>query len=805
MKAFFKLNVKQLVGRAMSAIEPLTPIQYVYSLHTRDLRNVSPANMLFDNKGNRLAGRFASTDITNGFPSPVIWSWFWPVVLLSVLGAVLLSLAAVFGVWIPVKAFSASYMAQGSGIGSSVLKASLDAYIGMVSITAVAMIPTWVMSYYGYLIVAEAEPTRMAHHAYWLLIGVPSIAVVLVPVLGPAAAAVVTLVFPWVMYWLRLNAMELARHNALRDASESAKGLTGLPDANVHERQRKAQAEKAFNDKLADGRPAPLMTLGVETGWVREETGNPLSADKGAVVGISLGEDSSTHIWFFGNTGSGKTSGGFKRAIKAWRDNKMGGQLVVDAKGGSLPIEMHAAGLITHLVWPAKGTKINLMASLNPVAFAHAMAKCFSDHSKASVFDGSTRIYIACAASLIRFAVRHGVPGVRNSFGYLDTFCTNPDERTRVLEFMAQNMKDEFKAKPSLKKAHYQWAMRYPNLPNETRGSVDFTMDVWLKELTTNEEIGDMLTGDDGVDVADLVCRGESVGIVLSEKDGYAGRLALTLIKTAVFSRIKARSQIPNWRALGETDVQVVVDECAPVIEDLDEEAASQLRSLGARMVYGTQSYDQVVNRLGGEREANAFLDSFKSIGTFNASGAGDAGMAGTYAYISSRVGSVYRLDKHNTDITAVALDKSVAKTRASGLENKRLGGIADMLSSLTTTVAEMRRSLSLSPQSLAERKDRMRLAASETYQLRLLPAIMPEEFTYLLKGTHKFAGVLSRGTVGRVVTLDMTPGIEQEPDERTVAFFQQRIELARQRALGASAKPMGLPSKQHEEVFENA
>ena len=792
MKMLFRLDVRKLIGRAMAAIEPLTPIQYIYRHHTRDLRNVTPANLLWDNKGNRLAGRFASTDITNGFPSPLIWSWFVPIALLSVLSFIALSMAVVFGAWIPIKAYSASFMAQGSGVAASAAKAALDVYVGMMMVTAVAMIPAWMMSYYGYLIIAEAEPTRMAHHTYWGLIIIPSLAIVLVPELGPAFAAAVSLAFPWLMYWVRITAMEMARHNALRDASDSAKGLTGLPDATVRQEQLKRQAERALNDVLHDGRPAPLLVLGVETGWVRNETGNSASADKGGIVGISMGNDLSTHLFIFGNTNSGKTSGPLRRVAKAWHKFKMGGALFIDAKGGALPIALHEARLCEHLIWPAKGTYINLMASLSPVAFANAMMKTFSDHSKASVFDGSTRIYIACATTLIRFATKVKVEGVRNSFGYLDTFCTNHAERDRVLDILAREHGAVMKSRQSYYKAHQQWATRYPALPDDTRGSVDFTMDVWLKEITTNEEIGDQLSSDvdpqgkPALDIAELVCNGASVGIVLSEKDGYAGRLALTLIKTAVFARIKARAQVANWRELGETDVLVEVDECSPIIEDLDEEAASQLRSLGARLVYATQSYDQVVKRLGGEREANAFLDSFKSIGTMNASGAGDAGMAGTYAYISSRLGSIYRLDKHNTDIEAVALDKSVQKTRASGLENRRLGGLGDMLSSVTTTIAEMRRSLSLSPQSLSERKDRNRLASTESYQLRLLPAIMPEELTYLLKGTHRFAGILERGTIGRVTVTDMTPGVEDEPDERTV-MFAQRIEERQRKRVGQS------------------
>lgn len=780
--SIFSLDASKVVGRAMAAIEPLTPVQYTYAMHTRDLRNLTPASFIFDNKGRRLAGRFSPADVTDGFPSPSIWAFFLPMLVLSALGALLLAVATFFGFWIPLATYGSAYaadVASGGGWAASAFTAIWTVYMGMLLWSFFSALPMLGLAYLSYLLIAETEPTRSAHHSFWISVVMIFSLVVCIPVLGPAVGAVLCLLAPWLMFYSSIKGAEMARHKALLEASEEAKGMTSLPDAGKHEELRGLQAAAALRDMIpGTNKPAPLFIFGVDTGWSREETSNPISADKGAALGLSMCEDLSRHAFIFGGTGSGKTSGWMRPLARAWKDNDMGGGLYLDAKAGALPIELHKAGAIDVLVDPNNeaGIKINLMASMDPAFFAKAIADIFSKDAKGSVFNDSARGYITTAAMLVTFASEKNIEGATSTFGYLDRFRRDVVERERVLNALNQLHKAEIKASSSMKSAFEHWAVSYPSLPNETRGSVDFTLDSFFMEVVANKKIAATVCGE-GEDLAELICKGKRVGIVISEADGMGGLVVLAVIKAALFARLKRRAQDPDWRAKGERDVLIMVDECASLIDELDSHAASVMRSLGVRLAYCCQSYDQVVSKLGGTSQANQFLDNFKTIGTLSATGAGDKSVAvGTYAYVEGRLGKIWRLDKDNTTIEAVALDKGVHKTRASGVQNRNQGALAAKISSITTMIAETQKMFSLAPSSLGERKDLMRLAGSDSYQLRLMPAVTADEMTSLCEGVHRFVGRIERGGVGRVVVANIRPGEAEESNRRQVMYFEQRL-----------------------------
>lgn len=780
--SIFSISVRKVVGRAMAAIEPLTPVQYTYAMHTRDLRNVTPASFIFDNKGRRLAGRFSPADVTDGFPSPAIWAFFLPMLTLSMIGTVLLAIAAFFGTWIPLAGYGAAYsfaVSHGGGVIGSAFTALGSAYVGIFLWSLFSALPLAGIAYLAYLLIAETEPTRSAHHTFWATVLMVLGFVVIVPIVGPAFGAFLCLVAPWLTFYSSIKGAEMARHKALMESSEEAKGMTALPDAGKHEELRGQQAAAALRDLIPGAnKPAPLHIFGIDTGWVREETSNPISADKGAALGFSLCEDLSRHAFVFGGTGSGKTSGWMKPLARAWKEHDMGGGLYLDAKAGALPMELHAAGLIDLLVRPgsADGVKLNLMASMDPAFFAKAIADVFTKDQKGSVFNDAARGYVFTAAMLVAFAADKKIAGAELTFGYLNTFRSNHAERERVLNLIISDHEDAIMADSALRTAFDHWATSYPSLPNETRGSVDFTLDTFFMEVVANQTIASTVCAG-GEDIAELICRGKRVGIVMSEADGMGGLVVLALIKAAVFARMKKRAQDPDWRAKGERDVLVMVDECASLIDDLDAHAASVMRSLGVRMAYCCQSYDQVVAKLGGTSQANLFLDNFKTIGTLSATGAGDKSVAvGTYAYVEGRLGKLWRLDKDNTTIEAVSLDKGVQKTRSSGLQNRNQGALAAKISSITTMIAETKKMFSLNSSSLGERKDKMREAGSDSYQLRLMPAVTADEMTSLCEGVHRFVGRIERGGVGRVVVANIRPGAADEANQRQVMYIQERL-----------------------------
>ena len=779
----FSLNAEQIIGRAKSAMEPITPNQYTYAPNNRDLRNITPPSFLFDNKGRRLAGRFSPRDITDGFPSPLIWVFMWPMLGLSLVGSILMLVAAFFGFWIPFTAWGAAYgseLANTGAIGMSILTATGSVIFGMWKLSAYAWIPCLAVFYLAYLVMAEVEPSRTAFKTLWLPLFALTMFVVLIPVAGPLLGGVVVAALPLFIYYGYIVGMDLARHKALRESTEEAKGLTGLPDAGMHEESRKVQAEDALKQKLPDGRPAPLWVFGADKGWVRNETGYMLSADQGAPIGLTLGGDTSTHMFIFGNPGTGKTLTILQPMAKDWADKSIGGGLYLDAKDGALAKKLFAAGAIDILIDPVadKSSRINLLAGLEPEFFAKILASEFNGKSGDSVWNDQAEAYLNAAMSLIKFAVERGIEGIDVSLSGVSKFCTTRTERHRVLLWIEANGSDGVRADRALRTSYMKWVVSYEDLANETRTSLDFTLDSWLGAMMSNAVVANVAATSEGHNIAELVCRGKRVGIVLGEAQGIGGRVAISIIKSTLLERIKSRGD--DWRSTpGECDVLLMVDECAPVINATDKEAAAQVRSLGGHMVYACQNFSQVANAMDGvmEHGATEFLGVFGSVCTLKCD-------LETYKYVASRMPVAWRLHRDNTSIEAVALDKGVEKIRADGVQDRRQGAIGDRLSSITTMIAEARKSFSFSPTSLGERKDKMREGASEKYQLRQMHVLEANDLSALLSGKFIVAGNILRAGVDRVVVADVRPGVGAKAGEdslKSLAFVSQSRQITKQ------------------------
>lgn len=330
----------------------------------------------------------------------------------------------------------------------------------------------------------------------------------------------------------------------------------------------------------------------------------------------------------------------------------------------------------------------------------------------------------------------------------------------------------------ALTTSYMKWALSHGGLANDTRASLDFTTESWLGSMMSNERVANAVCSNEGHNIPDLVCRGERVGIVLGEDDGVGGRVAIAIIKAAVLNRLKARGD--KWRQTeGEREVLLMVDECAPIINQTDADIAAQGRSLGAHLVYACQNYSQVVNVMPGvmEHGGNAFLSVFGSICTLMAEDE-------TYKYVSSRMPFAWRLHRDNTSIEVVALDKGVEKIRTDGVQDRRQGAIGDRLSSITTMIAEARKAFSFSPTTLGERKDKMREGASEKYQLRQMGVIEVADLKSILSRQFILVGNLTRAGVSRVVVADVRPGVGTKAGEdslKSLAFVSQSRQITQQ------------------------
>jgi hypothetical protein len=782
MKWLFRLNEREVVAEMKATIEPLLPKQYDYAMHTRDLRNIEPTDLMTDNQGERVGGKFGVSDAMTGAASPVVWGFFIPIVLLSLLSCVGYSLAAVND-WIPFKAWAHSVAGT-----PSLLWAVWDLLKGVWLINLVGALPALAMSYYGYVVIAETDPNRMPHNMYWF-VQVPLVMAIsiLVPFVSPALGAVASLFFPFFLYWVKLNAAEAARHQNLRDASSDSRGVTAMPDGVELERQREKQAADALKEAEEEKQEPELFTLGVSMGVLRN-WGDPMTPDRGAVIGFSMGKDAGKNLWAFGKPGTGKSSAVAQRAAALWRGTKgrlkrrHGGALIMDAKSGELVVDLHSRGMIDILVDPNhRDIRVNLFGSLDAQRFATVLKKIAAPGGNAAkegaIFDKSAAGYAEAARVVIGFAVEKGVPGVKDGFRYWGRFVTETAVREALLVHLSTHHTAEIESRPALLSNFISWAQSYPNLAENTRTSVDFTLRAWVMQLLGNPKLEHLLD-DDGIDLADAVMKGAFVGLTLCENDGDGALMALALIKAAVFGRIQDRGRKPFWR-LTEKRVLVLVDECSKLLDSSDEVLASQGRSLGLVMVYMTQDINQLIDQLGNEK-TRAMLNCFGQLVAFETS-------AETWQYIcggdkqteANRIGTRYRLVKDGMEMEAALLQNGIEQESASGLENRSMGGMADFVGAVTTTIASLRRVFSLQWQANDKEKNMFRTQATDKYRAELMPAMSAAEASMVIKGTHVCLVVLSRAGLPRREVCNARPGIEDEPDNENVRFFQAAATLA--------------------------
>lgn len=376
---------------------------------------------------------------------------------------------------------------------------------------------------------------------------------------------------------------------------ESANLRTKLAESQKELQQKKAACAASY-DEVLSLKYGPLQIhedFDADTGSLKCE-----DLSKGAFV---LGTKSAPD-WIY-------------RLAREWVEKDKGGALFMDAGDGSLPKKLHAAGLVDVLVHPGSddSVKINLMKSMNPQWFAIALADVFLSKEKDSHFIMAGRSYVLAAASLVSFAAEREIAGVKLTFCYLATFVNVANERERVLALIASDHKAELRTNFAMKTEFDQWAVSYPSLPNETRGRLNRTLDMFFKDVVENERIASAVC-DEGMDIAEQICRGKRVGIVISEEDGMGGLLVLALIKAAVFSRMKKRAQDRDWRAEGERDVLVMMDGSNSLLGRIDEWAAQGMRSFGLHLAYRCVSYDEVASQMGGEPAARRFISNFRAL-----------------------------------------------------------------------------------------------------------------------------------------------------------------------------------------------
>lgn len=178
-----------------------------------------------------------------------------------------------------------------------------------------------------------------------------------------------------------------------------------------------------------------------------------------------------------------------------------------------------------------------------------------------------------------------------------------------------------------------QWS----GLDARQRGSFLMNVDQRLLTLTR----GKYLTNAKGVHWKmletgeDITCAlyGKAVGFDLPEtKHGLASLAVSAFAKQRFYADIKKRAHMDDWRATGQVQVMIMIDEAHQIVGDQEAKLASESRSLGLSFNCATQTFESLEDKLGEENAAELLLAQFQNIIVLKTS-------PRTYRYMEERLG----------------------------------------------------------------------------------------------------------------------------------------------------------------------
>lgn len=382
--------------------------------------------------------------------------------------------------------------------------------------------------------------------------------------------------------------------------------------------QRRRQNIDAMRDTT------PFLVLGRATGWLRR-VNDLCCPDPGQEIGLTCG-DMSRHLWIWGATGSGKTSGLMRPLARQWSQKTRDGLLVLDGKG-DLPREFVGAIANYTLIEPGF-SKVALLEGLSPedvvvalsghVQEASGAAEFWSESGKVFLFHVANVLSARVAQGLDRWTVSR-LSELVSSIGALKALLSQYDG-VPLEDWIANS-------------AAYLTEFAY-DMPTDTAGSIRATAQSWLAPLMLSRELADWTNcapGEASVTVTNVL-RGARMGVSLPEfKFGVAGLAASRLIRATLYRSVKLRGSFDRWEA-GERHALLLMDEAALALSHAETAIAPIARSLGLAMCCAAQSFEQIATQFKGELGARALLDQFRSQVMFESSRA-------TLAYVSERGG----------------------------------------------------------------------------------------------------------------------------------------------------------------------
>lgn len=467
--------------------------------------------------------------------------------------------------------------------------------------------------------------------------------------------------FP-LLYWFfsnRKRASQLAYQSDLFSAS-ALSGPKTKPNL-----ARFAQAERAEQDKTH------FTQYGVSTGAF-SFFGDEFGPDAGLAMGQTT-NDQSTHILFFGGTGSGKTTTlrtVFKGVIDAEKaDLAMidiaktanAGNQTLHKRGivvldGKSVLAQDCAKFLDVVVGVGTVKNFNFFEGLTPEVLATTLENQFAPKKQQS---GNSAFFTSGARTIVFYTkvfqeamvecgtAKKSVMEFYSIAGQLMEPCVESKEvavdqkaavkttestktsGTHPLVTAIENHPDFLKEGTLLNDA-VNYLLMLQQEPAETKQNIFATFRSWISPFVQSKELRSWADSETSDFDFNQVVYGLKIGFVLpAAKLGVAGTVITALMKARLFTMISGRGD--NWRGLGQSPVVLFIDEAQKVIDKADQDIMPEARSLGLFCVYATQNIDNLHDALGQDGAA-VTLESFLSIICLKSS-------YKTYEYMSNRIG----------------------------------------------------------------------------------------------------------------------------------------------------------------------
>lgn len=436
-----------------------------------------------------------------------------------------------------------------------------------------------------------------------------------------------------------------SRDLALANQGNRATIASVAPLTNTHIDARASQAERAKQDSTQ------FVRIGTARGVFTAKQ-DPYSPDEGLAFGLTVA-DLDTHFAVFGSTGTGKTScllrpiaAGYlgwstetSRQLAAGAIDRFvaaGGLVVLDGKG-SLAGDFR--GLKDYLLVEPGKVNLGLLEGLSPTDVVLAFKSVNAPTSES----GTGKFFSTAAGEMLRhFAVflralvdidiaAVGRDGERNWRWTLHDLSNIGERAQRGSKEIDEQMKGHIAAVMQnhanakriglLRDAIQYLQLTMPTMDGETRANIWLTLLGWMTPAMSHELLLPWAHCEFGVSL-DRVFFGGSCGInTPDEMVGPGGALVQALVKQRLFVHIRRRA-FYDWKKKGETSVMFLIDEAHAIVGSCsgDSSMLRMGRSLGAICVYATQEVESYILRLGGQHEANGFLNSFQSFASLDSS-----------------------------------------------------------------------------------------------------------------------------------------------------------------------------------------